>query len=513
MVNHLNKHLPKTPKLEYAIVKMHEATTKQQLSSAYLEYIKQCEECGYGAGSIIAGIMQNKEKNKKFKVNIDKVIEAYFEWKDLPLHGLSEDDIKKYAIQYDPNELSSNALGSTLDDILNGDLLGVNAKRRKAAYEFVNNISNDSGIMISIFDEDETDIFQEEKIIAEKSKKYIEKGKLTNTPHYSLLQTFIINDKCEGCGICYTQFCEYFIELDDGKAKANPVIYNLDENRLKNIQEACPYKAIESNTHKKITKEYLFTELEKLKNYTPKYPTQKDFKFNEKEYSISIPYGQGQHRYEYSSERAANNAAEREFDSKMYSQIDVIILKIITEYRIKYVKQYYTKEENSFFAKCNQEISNILENLVGILEANNLAQDIPDNFATINIFPEYKDTWKMLNKGQLLSDEMISTIKSEFIACEYSCYWDTDYTERPDGTNWRGNTKWKDKYCYKDLDKAFKQLAEDIMWAINFKRERLEERAVEVTRWVIDEYIEVLQKELSNKIDWLERKIHQLPKP
>lgn len=328
--------------------------------------------------------------------------------------------------------------------------------------------------------------------------------------------TFSVTNRCEGCGMCYAQFSEYFLELEDGKAESRISSYMLDKEQLDVIKKVCPFKAIEAKIEQPLTKQTFVTELENLKNFIVRYPKRESVKFDKREYNISIPVATGERRYEYPSEDAANRAAEREFNSKMYSQMDVIILRIITEYRVKYLKPFYTKEYNSFFADCNSKVSEILNKLECILKNNNLANDLPANFSEINIFPENDLYWKMLNKGQIMSDEMISTIKSKFHSRSYSDlgsynYWDTDYTERPDGTNLRGNTKWKEKYCYKNMSKAFQELAKDLLNAIDFKDDVIEDRALEIIKVLVDEYNKLLVDIISEKIIYLEDKIQFLP--
>lgn len=331
--------------------------------------------------------------------------------------------------------------------------------------------------------------------------------------------TFSITEKCDGCGLCYAQFSNYFSELEDGKAKANTFTYMLTQKQSEVIEQLCPCKAIKTTIEKKLTKQDFVTELEKLKNFVVRYPERKDLKFVKSEYDISIPLASGERRYEYSSYEAAERAAGREIDSKMYSQIDIIILKIITEYRTKYLKPYYSKssEDDSFFLKCNQKVSELLCRIRSILVNNNLANDIPDNFTEIDIFPQNDIYWKMLNKGEIMSDEMISTVRSEFRSNTYSavedyiCYCDIDDMERADGTDWRGNTKYRDKYCYRDVHKAFKELASDLLNSCGYVNDKIEDRAMEIVNALIDEYNKLLQSALAPKLVYINSKIDKIP--
>lgn len=525
MENHQIEYLPKNKELDVIIVKMHNAQDKEQLRQSYLDYIQQCKICGYGDGSIIAGIMQNKEQNEKFNVNIDKVFESYAKWITDPLYGLSEEEIRKYASQYNPNEISANAFGSTQQDILCGDLTGSRAAKRKAAHEWVNNIANSSlETIFTIFDNDDNESIEKTTKINEKPEisEVVKKENTVDTVNLSdnsTFQTFTVNNKCEGCGMCYAQFGEYFTELEDGKAKANSAVYNLDENQLKNVKKVCPYEAIDISVQKPFTKQGFITELEKLKNYVVRYPDRNTLKFDKSEYDISIPVASGERRYEYTSYEAAQRAAGREIDSKMYSQIDIIILKIITEYRTKYLKPYYSKstEDNSFFAKCNQEVSELLNRLASILKNNNLVIDLPVNFAHIDIFPEKDIYWKMLSKGEIMSDEMISTVKGEFKSNSFSdleryiCYCDFDEMDRIVGTDRHGYTKTKEKYCYRNMYKAFQELANDLLNSCGYVHEEIENKAMDIIGALIDEYNKLLIDILDSKIVYLDSKLDLIP--
>lgn len=145
-----------------AIYKMHNAASKKDLADAYAEYFKIAICNHYHDACIIAGIMQNEEANKKYSIDIYKVITELIKFrntiekpiditdeKDKPakdiepkntgkdlLFGMSEESINKLAAEYDPSA-EVNAMGSTSADIAIGDLLGARQAKRKAAYEWV----------------------------------------------------------------------------------------------------------------------------------------------------------------------------------------------------------------------------------------------------------------------------------------------------------------------------------------------------------------------------------------
>ena len=329
-----------------------------------------------------------------------------------------------------------------------------------------------------------------------------------------------IKDCCIKCGSCLGCGFEFLSSANDGSIVIKDgTMFNEDSTEFKSLKESCPMDAFEIIETKPLTKQDFVNELEVLKNYTARYPKASDLKFNKSEYSIDIPMASGERRYEYNSYEAAERAAENEIYNKMYSRIDVIILKIITEYRVKYLKPYYSKskEDNSFFEKSNQEVSKMLNRLVSILKSNNLASDIPTNFSNIDIFPENDLYWKMLSKGQIMSDEMISAVTKEFRSGSWSdisnyvnsC--DYDEIERIEGTDWRGNLKTRDKYCYRNVHKAFQELAGDLLNACYYADTELENRAVEIASALIDEYNKLLKNVLNEKIKYLDKKISLLP--
>lgn len=328
-----------------------------------------------------------------------------------------------------------------------------------------------------------------------------------------------ITEKCIKCGSCLGCGFEFLTSANDGSIVIKEgTTLNEDSAEFKSLKDICPMDAFEIIETKPLTKQDIVTESEKLKNYVVRYPDRNTFKFDKSEYDISIPVASGERKYEYSSDTAADRAAEREFNNKMYSQIDTIILKIITEYRVKYLKQFYSKtsEDNSFFLKCNNEVSELLCKIVSIIKNNDLSNDLPNDFTKINIFPENDIYWKMLSKGEIMSDEMISPIRNEFNSGSYSDlssynYWDTDSMERIVGTDRHGYTKTKEKYCYRNVHKAFLELKKDLLKACGYADDKIEERALKIVNALIDEYNKQLQSALASKLAYLNSKVDKIP--
>ena len=327
----------------------------------------------------------------------------------------------------------------------------------------------------------------------------------------------IVNEKCVGCGSCLGLGYEFLGSSQDGNivVKENTVLSENSQEYL-NLKKVCPVDVFELEAFGDVRQQFI-TEFEKLKYYTAKHPKKESLKFQKEEYCIPIPSAVGEYKYEYSSESSAKNAARTEFDRKMYSKIDTLILKIITEYRVKYLQKYYIKEDDGFFSICNKEISEILNNLVNILKLVNPSIEFPAGFSDVKVYPDKDFVWKMLNKGELMSDEMIQVVKSEFYSNSYSSlssyesYWDIEEREVADGTDWRGNTKYKDKFCYCNMREAFKELAKDILNSCYYVDNRIEDRAIELISGMIDVYNEQLQVELASKIEFFEKQMETLP--
>ena len=186
------------------------------------------------------------------------------------------------------------------------------------------------------------------------------------------------------------------------------------------------------------------------------------------------------------------------------------IAKLIVAMNILFVRSINETEhtiDGSVYAKTNAEVSKLLKEIENII-GNGLSND----FVTVNVFPNEDITWKMLNKGQVLSDEMISSVKREFdySADDYDCYWDTDDMECYAGTDWRGRTKYKDMYCYRNVGKAFESLGKDLLSACYYARSSLEDRAYEFIESFVKEYNKKLKEVLKNKIQIAERAINNM---
>jgi hypothetical protein len=320
-----------------------------------------------------------------------------------------------------------------------------------------------------------------------------------------------VTEKCIQCGSCLGSGFDFLGSASDGSIiVCAGTVLSEQSQEYKALKDICPVGAFEIDTTVKQSdkKQIINNMIEELKNYEGvSIPTYKDIKFHRNEYSVSLPSASGEYRYEYSSYSEAERAALREFERTMYSQIDNIILKIITEYRVIHVKPYYTAEikEGSVYAKSNQKVSEMLSAIKNVVNDN-----LPNDFARVDLMPDRETVWKMLNKGELVSGELISSVRSKFdySASQYACYCDTDDMEVASGTDWHGNTKYKDKYCYRNMRAAFQELEKDLLNACDYAEDSIEECTLNHIKWLV----EVYNKDLRDLIDKKVKQIEQINK-
>lgn len=321
----------------------------------------------------------------------------------------------------------------------------------------------------------------------------------------------VISDKCIRCGSCIGFHSKWIEETPDGTfIGKNGAYVDTTDPETEKLISVCPVGAISVDTSikresAKSTLEEIIGQLETVQEL-PK-PTRNDLKFNVDEYSIEFSYPSGERRYNYSSERAAENAAENEFNRIAYSQIDRCILAIISEYRVKKVTPYFSREMNmgSVYAANNMKIVKLLIQAKDLLTSQGITT-LPSDFCSFDVFPDKDMLWKMLNRGELISDEMVGTIRSEFDSSSYSSLssyssnYDTDEMESYDGEGFFGGSKYKSKYCYYNVYAACKELASDIKSACRYKDDKIEERAVEIASELIKEYNKLMYAEIKRKI-------------
>lgn len=323
----------------------------------------------------------------------------------------------------------------------------------------------------------------------------------------------IIDNKCIKCGTCLSLKCNFLSERSDGSIAVKDCTFvKEDDDEFKKLCEICPVGAFRIDSSVKVLSksEQLQEIVKKLKSWTYlKKPTKEDLKFNEKNYTINMPYVGGS-GYIYSSESAAERAALNQFNNAMYSKIDVFILQVVSQYRADKLSPYYTYGEDSasVYYKHNNKIMAWLKRAKDLI-----GNELTGNLVYFNIYPGSDTYYKMLNKGEIMGDEMISGIRREFDSSSYtdldsySSYMDFDDMEMYEGTGRFGKTKYSDKYCYRAQIDAARELEKDIRSALSYRDTQIEERAVEITSWLVDEYNKKMKEELSKRIEIINKYI------
>lgn len=333
------------------------------------------------------------------------------------------------------------------------------------------------------------------------------------------MKKFKISDKCNACGLC-TAMTDLIVSDEHGFARPaeNMFIDGKKAEKIKEIIDICPVRAISEEEVGNTSKQGRdgLTELQKaLKNKLegidkPKI-TKDDIKFDAEAYDAEVGDYDNSSRYEYSSDSAAERAALQEFDRGAYSQYRKIILSIFVQYKNDKLKPYYTFDENSFYYKNNQTYVKALKEI--LTEARNITNNqinLPDSFAEFDVFPG--DASDVLNREEsvigLSTFEEKSTqsgIMEEFHSGSYSSldsysmYIDTDDMEAYDGTDWRGNSKYKDKYCFLNVYKAVIEFVKDLKRAMKYVQ--IDETAMYFLDMSLKLYFEAVDSEIKKKIE------------
>lgn len=282
--------------------------------------------------------------------------------------------------------------------------------------------------------------------------------------------------KCNACGLC-TIGNDYFGENDEGYPTLNSSkISSKDIGKIKEIASKCPQQAIQVTESKSTEKKgiegikELVNKLQKELDEFPemKKPSTNDYKFVKNDYSVECPDARGEREYKYSSYESAMRAGKDEFNRIMYSQVDVLMLKVFMEYKAKCLRKYYDVKDETrcFYSNNNKKLEEILtRNISEMIELSCGKLDLPEDIMKVRIFPN-KDTIKWCENNELLGEDKLSDVKHEFqkygSLSNYASDIDTDSREEYVGSGFLGD-KYKEKWCYYRVFDAEKSLAIDIL--------------------------------------------------
>lgn len=306
------------------------------------------------------------------------------------------------------------------------------------------------------------------------------------------MKQIIINEKCNGCGMCIVKCPGYFEENADGNTQViNGILADETDEVLKEVIAQCPVDAISfggSVDKSKLMQEEINKLKELAKGLTVK---REDISFTDNYCVVTtFPYI-GSSGYNYSSSSAAERAGLSEFKSRAWPYIDDKILDCITTYRVNIIKPYYSTDERSVYTIFNKRVIDVLTALANIVGKGNL----PSDFCNVDIYPERDTVWKMLEKGEIIGENFISIVRREF------SYSPSDYESNidwDDMEDYRG----RDKYCYRAQD-AVEELRRDVQNAVRWARSDIEDSALGYVKGLVDSYNRNLAACLEKKYEQL----------
>lgn len=336
------------------------------------------------------------------------------------------------------------------------------------------------------------------------------------------MSNLMIGGSCIQCGGCLGLGYDFLDDDGTGRIIVRDGTYlGADDPEFAELQEVCPVGAFSLDTirKKKSDAEQLEEVVTALRSWEgiPEVSGRQDIPFHIKEYSVSTTADSpGAHSFKYSSESAALDAAEDEFDRIMYSKINTVILQILSEYRVKKLKPWFSMSEDdkSVYVNANNQVSEILDRAKRIL-----GDRLPADFTSFDIRVANDVTFKMLGKGEVLGSSYVSNIREEFDGYDWtgrSHYrMNFDTMDREDMVEKKGlfgssSYVYKTKYCYSGVGKACRELINDIKYAFDMKYDEIEESAAGWANQVVYVYNSRAKEAIQEKISLIEACLRDL---
>ena len=321
--------------------------------------------------------------------------------------------------------------------------------------------------------------------------------------------------KCNACGLCVGN--KYIEELSDGKVRAAgaAIVNESDLPEVKTLVEQCPEKAMSLSEVVSLSKNDVKKNADKyLSKFKLTIPNRSNFKYD-KAYDRIIEIGYTccfvpeEGRYEYRSERQAENAAYNAVEKYLYSKREQMVKDVLHAYKRDKALPYlsYEEVESNFFFNANNKAKSVLEKVAADVCASNPSLKIDAKYTSLNTRPDFRHNKMEYVKLQMdlfeqMTDTIIHRADEMGSLSSYAEYCDTDYTEMYVGTSRFGRDKYEDKYKFYNCSDAGKEIAKDLVWAINFDFEDsyadLVYRCIEDVR---TEYETQLKGDMQKKID------------
>lgn len=328
-----------------------------------------------------------------------------------------------------------------------------------------------------------------------------------------------VNEKCNGCGLCIIN-CEYLYENIDGNAEfiAGGYIAEKDLQKVEKVIAECPQVAIILKEEKSTAKRGIDGAKEVIENLKKQVDSIKiirnsDLKFNVENYYIPIPRSSKAHRSDYSSESQARSVARDEFSRLCYSESAYrpILKKIFVEYKVNVLRPYYDCQdsEGNIYYEYNKQVRELLARTYA--ELNSLLGDtIPESWKNFSVYFSNND-WEVKILSEFDERSTQSGIISEMKSISYTSLddyvdeMDFDYYEAYAGEGLFGHTKYKEKWSFKDFDKAAGSFIRDLKWAISYQSSEIQEGAVSLVDDALNSFEKKIKDELKKKIVEIEK--------
>lgn len=329
-----------------------------------------------------------------------------------------------------------------------------------------------------------------------------------------------VNGNCSGCGLC-TVNCSYLQENADGNAEfiAGKSISDNDLEAVKKVISECPQDALKlvdtSSTNKK-GKEGVQEIIAKLKKECESFNvpriTERDIPFRAKDYPIPIPHTNKGYRSDYGSYGSARSAAKEEIDRLCCSTSAYrpMLKKVFVEYKVKYLKPYYTTtdtEESAYF-KYNCQIRELLANTY--TEITEIAGDIiHENWKNFEVqlskYDGYVDALRCFedrseNSGIITQLKEMGFHSAEHYISDISIEYDEEYC----GEGMFGKSKYKKKYYFTEFSEAAGNYIDNLTWAISMQEYDITEDVTQNVNWTLECFEKKVKEELNKKISELE---------
>lgn len=285
----------------------------------------------------------------------------------------------------------------------------------------------------------------------------------------------MISSECNACGVCFSM-CSCIEEDTKGFAKPkNDGYYPLsEENMVQQVISLCPQNAISLIEIENKTKKELFNEINDVLNqFKLPLPSKEELKIDKEKINIPIPFSRGEYQYIYNSSSKAMAAAKNEIDRLMYSQRANIVKNVLIEYKTDVILKYFsTKRQGNYFDKSLEKANEKMQEIAAKLQLSYPNIKIPNEYTVISVKKDKSYEYNLEYWDSYIQDYASHVLNglsdSVYSLNSYTDYCDWDDSEEYAGTGLFGKDKYVTKYCYKDTQSAFKEMAKDLKGEIYY---------------------------------------------